>query len=773
MVFLAFMFAFAAGAILPFSPIAVVVAAALLVALVKRRFAVGIAVAIGLTIGAVRAHAAVAAAHDIRVSADQALPRIARCAGEATVATSPVRRGGSLQWTGWAENVDCGNGETARIRVSLFGGEDLARGDRVSFIADLAPPERFADAELGDADVRSAQRPIVRSGGTQSVEVLSRGHSPFAWIDRARSHVRARIDATYTPAVAPMARALVLGESDLDGADDEAFRASGLSHLLAVSGMHLVLVVAGAVKLFRALLVRTALARRWDVGRFAALLGLPLTWIYADFSGGSGSAVRAAWMITAHLGLRALGRRNDAWRALAISVGAFALVDPLAAFDVSFVLSAAATFGMLAFAERFDAALASRLRFVPRAIVKSLATTAAATVACAPIIARMSGSVALVGLVANVVAVPVGEAAALPVCLAHTLLAPLPSAEAGAAAVASGALVVTRWIARTAALAPPIRVPPPTDAQLAIMAVTLGALAMRRIRVPGALAAGAVILLLELRARAIAKPTGQLRATFFDVGQGDSALVDLPDGTAILVDGGGIVGSPVDVGQRVVAPMLRTRRRGELRAVVLSHPHPDHYGGLPAALRDVKVGALWDTGQGEREGTGGAYAVLLSQVGTRGWAKESPESLCGSHVLGGAIVEVLAPCPSADVGRGPNDNSFVIRFRFGARAFLFVGDAEHEEEAELVRNHGDALHADVLKVGHHGSRTSTTAPFLDAVNPSIAIVSTGIRNRFGHPHVSTIERLEARRIRTFRTDRDGAVVVATDGETLTVCPGLL
>ncbi|MDB4993302.1 MAG: internalization-related competence protein ComEC/Rec2, partial [Myxococcaceae bacterium] len=244
-------------------------------------------------------------------------------------------------------------------------------------------------------------------------------------------------------------------------------------------------------------------------------------------------------------------------------------------------------------------------------------------------------------------------------------------------------------------------------------------------------------------------------------------------GSAMLIDAGGIVGSPVDVGERVVAPLLRARRRDALRTVVLSHPHPDHYGGLERGLLAVRVSEAWDTGQGEREGTGGAYATFLATTRAAGARVLRPSELCGAREIGGARVEVLAPCPSPSPDRGPNDNSLVVRISFGRRSFLFVGDAEHEEEADLVRLPRDRLRADVLKVGHHGSRTSSSAAFIAAVAPVEAVVSSGVRNRFGHPAPTTLGTLASAGTRVWRTDRVGAVVAETDGDTLVVRPSAL
>lgn len=740
--------------------------------------------ALALLAAGLRARAALdsAAARYARAAAYLSPP--ARCEVTATVLASPIIIGESRRSSSDPADPDnppgaridaelstgtCGDRPlTEPIRARLYAAPlDLARGDRLELVIDLAPIHLFRNEGIRDALPGVARSGITASGTIVDANLISPGRGITAAIDRARNAVRRRIQATYHPGATALGRALVLGETDLDPTDEAAFRDSGLAHLLAVSGTHLVLAVAGFAAVLRAILTRVeALAARWDMGRATAALCIPAAWLYADFAGGGGSAIRAAAMLSCAMLARAAGLRPAGTRCLAWSIAGGALADPLVACDLSFMLSAGATAGLIGL-NRPISRLIVRGPAILRKLLEPIATTLAAMLGCAPLLLINGGAFPVLGIAANVVAAPIGELAALPFCLAHAVLAWAPDVERGCAMVGSGALLMVRAIARaTAQAGASLQAPDPSSAQLAALAVALTAAscaagALRRF---GAFAAGAAAcVLLELAAVRAGSPRGLLRVSVLDVGQGDSILVDLPGGGLMLIDAGGFVGSPVDPGARVLRPLLRARRRSRIDVVVLSHPHPDHFGGLPAALAGVEVGELWDTGQGEAEGGGPTYAALLEDLRSRGVPIRRPAELCGTRAVSGATIEVLAPCPDYTPDWSANDNSFVLRVRHGERAALLVGDTEHHSEDALVRSAGAGLRADLLKVGHHGSRTSSRPPFLDAVRPSLAAISCGVRNRFGHPHPEAMETLASRSIEVARTDRGGAILWETDG----------
>lgn len=765
-----------AGSLLPFVPGPTLFVLGVVWLLTRKRVTRGLLVAVYLAtaLGAYRAGRKVSGFEASRETALGYISAPVRCSGRGIVASSPMLLGGNLRWQADLEGLVCEERPVPGLfRARLYDGPaDLARGDRVQVIANLGIVQLFRNDGLPDPRPPAARKGILVSGGVLDVEVVERGFGVFTWIDRARSAVRAQILATFPDDVQPLARALVLGEDDLDENDGAAFRLSGLAHLLAVSGTHLTFAVISVVTALAAILRRIeAIAARTEAARIAAGMGILLAWAYADFAGGSGSANRAAAMLSITFGAKALGRRPNGIRAFGLSAIALACVEPLAAFDVSFTLSLAATGGLLGLGPWLNERLVEAAPAFWQKPLIPVAATLSATIPCSPLLATLAPTLPAAGVLANVLAVPLGELVALPVCLAHAVLGFWPDAQQGAAILGSGALIAVRAIARTTASIPwlAVTVPAPTATQNAIMATLAAALALRLGRgarlYPLLAVATAALLLSELASVRAGAPRDRLRITSLDVGQGDATLIDFPDGRSMLIDGGGLVGSPIDTGRGVVLPVHRARRRSRVDVAVLSHPHPDHYLGLASALPELEVGELWDTGQGEAEGAGPEYHQMLAGLRERQVPIVRPDSLCHRpRRFGEATVEILAPCPAPLPFINANDNSFVLRITLGKRAALLTGDTERESEERLVREHPRGLRADLLKVGHHGSRTSSTPAFLAAVAARDAVISCGIRNRFGHPHAQALGSLGRAKTRTLRTDRLGSVVWETDGE---------
>lgn len=691
-----------------------------------------------------------------------------RCAGQVEIVSSPALGHSGLRYLGRAAILDCEKGPIYGVTLRLVGGPpELGRGDRTRVVVQLSPVRAFRNIGLLDPRPSLARSGAVLGGSVLALDVVEHGSGLGHAIDRARAHARARIMASFSPAAVPLARALVLGESDLDPEDDAAFKHSGLAHLLAVSGTHLVFAVLALVRAANFLLVRLEpLAARFDVARFSAAPAALLALLYADYAGGSGSAWRAAWMLAVVLGVRALGGCPSGPRALALSIASGAVVDPFAAFDLSFALSVAATGGLLLIGRGFERRIKPLAAWL-RPLLLAIGATVSAMLPCLPLLSLIGPQQTLAGVFANVLAGPVGEVVALPLCLLHALLEPWPRLETGVGMVASGALLVVRALAHgSAALrALAFELPTPTAWQLAVIAagvvVWLGARRRWRLVVLAALGVA------ELVARLQGAPRGRLRLSFLDIGQGDGILVDLPDGEAMLIDAGGIVGSTVDPGARVVVPLLRERRRRRLDVVVLSHPHPDHFLGLRAVLSELDVGELWDTGQYGSHGPA-PYRELIEIAERRGVPIRGPKELCDTERrYGAAKLEVLHPCPGVEPLRGPNDNSFVIRLSFGEHRVLLTGDAEHEEERDIVaRWRGGSV--DLLKVGHHGSRTSSNTELLTIIKPRQAVISSGVGNRFGHPHDAALERLRASGAEILRVDQLGSVIWQSDGHDIEV-----
>ncbi|HVJ15207.1 MAG TPA: ComEC/Rec2 family competence protein, partial [Polyangiaceae bacterium] len=538
--------AFAGGAAFTTAPVALLGAAAGILVVLWRRLsalAVGAAV-LALALGAWRSQRDISShqAHWLRARDEIGSPQ--RCAGSAVVTSSPVLLGDELGFRVSLLELECERGHVAGpLEARLISKPlELGRGDRLRFIGDVGVIELRQNAELPNPWPGAARRRAVASGVAFDVEVETRAWSLVRLIDQARAFVRGRIQATFAARAEPLARALVLGENDLAAPDEEAFRKAGLLHILAVSGTHLVFAIVAAVRALSFLLVRIErLAVRIDVSRIASAIGAPLSLLYADFAGGSGSAWRAAFMLCAVLGARALDRRPSASRSMAAALFAGALLEPLALFDVSFMLSAAATAGLLWLGPILTGRCARLPSRVARFVAESMAATVASMVPCAPLLALMSPELTLAGLFANILAAPFGEFVSLPLCLLHTLLSPLAELERGVALVASGSLIAVQQIAHEAAAVGglTLAVPPPSAWHFALLAVAMAGLLVLRLERTASRALSAAwvaslglgLVVVEAGCRRAGAPRGVLRTTMLDVGQGDATLIDFPDGS--------------------------------------------------------------------------------------------------------------------------------------------------------------------------------------------------------------------------------------------------
>jgi competence protein ComEC len=323
---------------------------------------------------------------------------------------------------------------------------------------------------------------------------------------------------------------------------------------------------------------------------------------------------------------------------------------------------------------------------------------------------------------------------------------------------------VTAVIGRVSAVrAADLRVPAPVW-WIAVLAIVIWAFCCWAVRRSGgwALTAMAVLALVPVMVLwpepAIVSP-GMMEVTAIDVGQGDSIFIVGPDGSTMLVDAGGPVGavteaaeatSRFDVGEEVVSPYLWSRRFRHLDVLALSHAHSDHMGGMPAVMRNFRPRELWVSIDPNSD----AFRALLSEAKDIG--VQVRHFYAGDHVAwGGTQVTMLAPEAGYSNPRDPvNNDSLVMRMQYSKSSVLLEGDAEAPSEREMLA-HGRVAAVTLLKVGHHGSRTSTTQEFLDVAAPKDAVVSVGRGNTFGHPRYEVVERIAEARIKLYRTDEFG------------------
>lgn len=636
-------------------------------------------------------------------------------------------------------------GDVARGRVSVGA---CSRRGILLVEQGQAAPGRVADVRgMPSVDARGVFVRDARLGESRRDGLLA--------MLRARTGLR--IDRLFARD-APMVRALVIGDMSAIASDErDRYARSGLVHMLSVSGLHV-----GIIAVALELLAMVARLPRTP----ARIATISLLAVYVAAIGAPPPAVRAAVMLGVLLATRMLQRPTSPWAILALGSAA-PLATPRTVLDLGWQLSVAGTAALVA-----GGLLAHRIvprgwRRLPRALAMGMLVSVVATLATAPLVAWTFGRVALVGPVTNLLADPV--MAVLQPLLFLALCVPVPLVEGVTVDAAHGLLALFDAVARAGAAVPggaPSVTPTAAGALLGAGAVVsmLVACSSERASRPAQWSLGFVALLLV---EPIARPTpAWTELHMLDVGQGDAIAMRTRAGRWILVDAGRSWRGG-DAGRSTVVPYL-TRRGGSLALFVLSHPHADHVGGAATTFDALRPDRFLDPGY---VGTTPSYRAALASAASEGipWQRVRPgDSLVVDEVVLTALAPDSAWAASLD---DANLASAVIVARVGRVRVLLTGDAEAEEEAWLLARDPALLAADVLKVAHHGSRTSSTASFLAAVRPRLALVSVGAHNAYGHPDAGVMRSLRAAGAAVLRTDHAGTIVVRTDGSRLDVEAG--
>ena len=619
-----------------------------------------------------------------------------------------------------------------------------------------------------------------------------------AALHRVRTAMASAIGEGIPAPQSGLAQALLLGiRTELPHEVKESFRNAGMSHLLAISGLHVGIVMALTLATTSGLTGRNS--------PFAIAVSLLVVWAYAVLSGLDPPVVRAAIMGSLFLGQGLLGRGMRGLTALLLAAALMVVIDPSLLSGLSFQLSFTAMAGVvlaLPLIAGLTAAVSAPLsasgswlarwsQYGLSLLIASVIVSTTTTLATLPLVAWHFGEIPLMSVPATVLAMPAMPAAllgAMATALAGLLATPLAVALG---TLAWAPLAWLTWVADAMPallLSAPWLTPEVMAAWLSVLALLAALVSSGRMRRavaglrrrprwrPGglsALLAGgipvvAIATLLLVGQLGGAKADGLLHVYVLDIGQGDAIFVVTPDGRQMLIDGGPDAQSVMTALDPLLPPGDRS-----LDVVAATHLDGDHVGGLLGVLTRYRAGVvLQSQSAGESED-----ATLYPQWRAVLDHHEHPTAVvrAGHNIALGRNVNFEVLHPPADgslTGKryDSNDASTVMRLDYGEVSFLLTGDIEADAERYLVATAGEKLQADVLKASHHGSRTSTTSTFLAAVGPRSTAVSAGRDNRFGHPHPDVMARLESLvgAHHVFLTARDGTIEYVSDGKTLWV-----
>jgi competence protein ComEC len=680
---------------------------------------------------------------------------------------------------------------TGRLRITIRDPAVPVRyGYRVRLQAKLYPPRNFRNP--GSFDYAGYLRRLgvlvtgyARDGGQVQVLSTEGGNPLLRWFDRWRQGIEAFLDANTSLPGRGFLKAVLVGErGEISDEVNEAFVAVGAVHILSISGSHLSIIVTLIFFSVQGLLTLSERALlRYDTRKVAALVTFAPMLVYILITGLPIATIRSGIMATCFLVSILLDRYRNPLNTLAFAAFIILLCSPTALWDISFQLSFLSVLGIIVLTPPIyrllyphdPLSLLTRQKEgrIKRGIILSLIASFAAVVTTSPVVAFHFHRFSTVALASNAIIIPLVGFGILPLGLLSLPL--IPIFTAGAALLARAAAELSFWGIRAMEMIASLPfatfyVPGPTTLEMIIFFCFIASLLwLKGPRLKkAALAVIMVVAVLDLSYWGIRGCAAKgIQVTFLDVGQADCALVEFPRGTRMLIDGGGPYGD-FDVGERVIAPLLWEKRILKIDYLVLSHPQPDHYKGLIFIAKHFRCREFWHNGM---ESESPAYQQLSEIIKAKGMTTVRVAEGFVRTIAGVEVQALNPPMKERDDKTQKSDrvntNSLVLMISFGDHRMLFTGDIEKKAEARLL-DAGKELRAQVIKVPHHGSKRSSTEPFITKVSPQYAVISLGFGNPFHLPGKGVVERYARLGCQVLRTDLDGAITVQSDGKRLTV-----
>ncbi len=680
---------------------------------------------------------------------------------------------------------------SGKVRVSVR--EELSSvgyGDAIRITGKIFEPGGYNNPGGFDYPAflaRSGMYYTITVKNAEMIKVLQQGSGIFRTIQDWRERIRQAFLASTSGDGSAILQAMVLGEEGrLTDELRDRFMAAGVTHIISISGSHLGMLAVICFGLIRWLLFMMPerfyhrMTLYTDPKMIAAWLTLPLVVFYTLLAGGQVATVRSLVMIAAGLFAILLDRENALMHSLALAALLLLIASPQALFDISFQLSFLSVMvigHVVTLWNELQLKTDTRFQKIRNSALLLIIISLSTGLATGPLVAFYFNQISFAGIASNLIIVPFAGMVVVPLGLFSGIVSlfinHLPLGWLNQV-VSDLFISAVSFFSRLpfAEFHPPA----PTLLWLLIYAIffislfvhTRARLLSRfkpfestsRVSKPPiiGMALAGVCLLLPLALSF--KPEQHMIVSFPDVGQGDSALIQLPGGQTVLIDGGGTRDNRFDIGRRVLAPWLWNKGVRGLDLVVLSHPHPDHMNGLIAILNKFDVAMVWESGMDTDLPGHDEFSAMIRN-------RKIPWRLVSADdspiILGETTISVLHPRRGFDAHdqqayAAENDRSLVVKITAKGRNYLFTGDIGIEAERDIIRTM-PGLKADLIKVPHHGSKSSSSEDFVFQTRPDVAVVTVGRGNSYHHPSGEVVARYEKIGARICRTDIDGAVTI--------------